>query len=237
MIKATSKFYVPALLALSAASQAALMSTSAIVSASTAEQIKVTKSVSHSNDANQDAVLFSNGLDKGAITFIEANGHTVFSEAQQAEAKQRIDLMVRISPSLSVLPNGEMQLTLTKAELQSKYGLTTTQLALVNSIMTNYNIGVFGGTSDVTKSYFKGGNLYLSYGEVVGILSAVNDIGPMALVAAISAASSVVPGIGTFIGAAVGLLGAGTIILAMADAVANRKGIRIGLGGIAAVKY
>lgn len=65
----------------------------------------------------------------------------------------------------------------------------------------------------------------------------MNDLGPIALATAISGVASVVPGVGTIIGGAIGLLGSGTIILAMTKAITQKKGIRIGLDGIAAVKY
>jgi len=65
----------------------------------------------------------------------------------------------------------------------------------------------------------------------------VNDVGPLAMAAAISGVTSVIPGVGTIIGGAVALLGSGTIILTMTRAIVKKKGIRIGLDGIAAVKY
>lgn len=171
------------------------------------------------------------------IDLIDSNGVSVPVEMKQEIAK-RVNLMTRIAEDLAMDQTGRLSLKTTPAQLAKKYGLTVSDLLIVQQVITANSNAVAKAEDPIeTRAYVKNWNLYLSYGEIVGIMSAVNDVGPLVLVSAISAAASVVPGAGTIIGGVIGLFGAGAIILQLTKAIAQHKGIRMGLDGIAAVNY
>ncbi|ERL65652.1 hypothetical protein L248_2338 [Schleiferilactobacillus shenzhenensis LY-73] len=154
-----------------------------------------------------------------------------------AEAQRRVALIRKVGTHFALLGH-HLELTATDDALKRAYGLTDADLSLLKEIVGNYNAGSDQFNDEAqTRAYIKGGNLYLSFMEVEGIVGSVAVLGPAAIAAALSAAMSVVPGAGTIVGAVVGFFGAGAIASALMNAAAHKKGIRIGISGIAAVKY
>ena len=80
-----------------------------------------------------------------------------------------------------------------------------------------------------TRLHVEDWKIYFDLGDVHAFLFAAAQVGPAAIMAALSALGSVYPGVGTVVGAIVGLFGGGTIIYWVFQAVALEKGLYIGV--------
>ncbi len=85
------------------------------------------------------------------------------------------------------------------------------------------------GTKITPMVHVSNWKIYFTYDDVMGSLFAAAQIGPAAIIAALSAVGSAVPGAGTVVGAVIGLIGASTIIYFVFQAAALEKGLYIGI--------
>ncbi|HEM4031089.1 hypothetical protein F6P74_05745 [Streptococcus suis] len=117
--------------------------------------------------------------------------------------------------------------------MKNKYNLTNDDFTFITESIANYNTTI---TTPVImpRASFSGGYIHLSYDEVLNIVNLAASYGPGVIAGAMSAILSFYPGIGTVIGGIVGWFGAAAILQAMNDAAFQKKGIKIGIGGISA---
>ena len=83
--------------------------------------------------------------------------------------------------------------------------------------------------SELRRIHVKNWKVYFTYNDVMATLFAAAQVGPAAITAALTALGSAYPGVGTVIGAAIGLFGGGTIVYWVLQAAANKQGFYIGI--------
>lgn len=150
-----------------------------------------------------------------------------------SEQKQKLNLMFKIGEELSLTDKGELYLKHDTEFIKNNYKLSEEDINFISESISNYNKAI---TEPVymTRASFSGGYIHLTYDEVVNIVNLAASYGPGVIAGAMSALLSFYPGIGTVIGGVIGWFGAAAILQAMSDAAFNKKGIKIGIGGISA---
>lgn len=149
--------------------------------------------------------------------------------------------------SAFTISNGLLTISLTPDELANNYGFSSDDIRRIQELITFqhnavqmndntfvggynnfYNNGRFSGGS-APRIYVEDWKVYFDAGEVVDYLLAAAEIGPAAMIAALSALGTAYPGVGTVIGAVIGLYGASTIIYYVFQAVSLGQGLYIGI--------
>ncbi len=126
--------------------------------------------------------------------------------------------------------DGKLYLSVTDEELKSNYDFTSSDLDKLNSLLTFQHEAIkYAGNMPSTRLHVEDWKIYFDLGDVHAFLFAAAQVGPAAIMAALSALGSVYPGVGTVVGAIVGLFGGGTIIYWVFQAVALEKGLYIGV--------
>lgn len=126
--------------------------------------------------------------------------------------------------------NGMLSLSLTESQLIQNFGFTNKELVkLYNTIDFQHQMANQEGKPPQTRIHVSNWKVYFTNGDVHATLFAAAQVGPAAIVAALSALGSVYPGVGTVIGAAVGVIGGGTIVYWVFQAVCLGKGLYIGV--------
>lgn len=150
-----------------------------------------------------------------------------------AEQNRKLNLMMTLGEDLELTSEGQINLKISISELESKYGLSQEDMNFVIDSIRNYNKALSEPVY-MTRASFSGGYIHLTYDEVLNIVNLAASYGPGVIAGAMSALLSFYPGIGTVIGGVIGWFGAAAILQAMSDAALNKKGIKIGIGGISA---
>lgn len=198
-----------------------------------------------SNTTTQSAKLLRSKLGSDDSVTNQATGPELgdITPTYTAEAQRRVTIMSKVGSCLKLTGN-ELSVTVPDSVLKSEYGLADNDITMLKEVVTGFNTRVQQTTPNVgsipevgTFAYIKGGNLYLSFMEVEGIVGNLAILGPAAIMGALSAAMSVVPGAGTIIGLVVGFFGAAPVASALMNAAAHKEGVKIGISGISAVKY
>lgn len=149
------------------------------------------------------------------------------------EQKRKIGLMFKLSPELKLTDEGKLYLNSDTESIKKTYSMNQEDLDFVTNSINNYNDAISTPVY-TTRASYSGGYIHLSYSEVVNIVNLAANYGPGVIAGAMSAILSFYPGIGTIIGGIVGYVGSATILQAMSDATHQKKGIKIGIGGISA---
>lgn len=134
---------------------------------------------------------------------------------------------------------GDLILTKSIDELKDEYGFDEVFISRLNTVL-NSNLSKQISKSVSEKSikdnslspdriHVKNWKVYFTYDDVMATLFAAAQVGPAAITAALTALGSVYPGVGTVIGAVIGLLGGGTIVYWVLQAAANKQGLYIGI--------
>lgn len=149
------------------------------------------------------------------------------------EQNRKLNLMFTIGEELGLTEQGELYLKHNAEFIKNKYNLSNDDFTFITESIANYNTAI---TTPVMmpRASFSGGYIHLSYHEVLNIVNLAASYGPGVIAGAMSAILSFYPGIGTVIGGIVGWFGAAAILQAMSDAAFQKKGIKIGIGGISA---
>lgn len=149
------------------------------------------------------------------------------------EQKRKLNLMFTIGEELALTDQGELYFKHNAEFIKNKYNLSNDDFTFLTESIANYNTTI---TTPVMmpRASFSGGYIHLSYYEVLDIVNLAASYGPGVIAGAMSVILSFYPGIGTVIGGFVGWFGAATILQAMSDAAFQKKGIKIGIGGISA---
>lgn len=150
-----------------------------------------------------------------------------------AEQNRKLNLMMTLGEDLELTSEGQINLKISISELESKYGLSQEDTNFVIESIRNYN-KVLSEPVYMTRASFSGGYIHLTYDEVLNIVNLAASYGPGVIAGVMSTLLSFYPGIGTVIGGVIGWFGAAAILQAMSDAAFNKKGIKIGIGGISA---
>ncbi len=149
------------------------------------------------------------------------------------EQNRKLNLMFTIGEELGLTDKGELYLKHNAKLIKNKYNLSNDDFTFITESIANYNTTI---TTPVImpRASFSGGYIHLSYDEVLNIVNLAASYGPGVIAGAMSAILSFYPGIGTVIGGIIGWFGAAAILQAMSDAAFQKKGIKIGIGGISA---
>lgn len=149
------------------------------------------------------------------------------------EQNRQLNMMFIIGEELSLTDKGELYLKQDIEFIKTNYKLSDDDITFITSSIANYNKAL---TEPVymTRASFEGGYIHLTYDEVLNIVNLAASYGPGVIAGMMSALLSFYPGIGTVVGGIVGWFGAAAILQAMSDAAFNKRGIKIGIGGISA---
>lgn len=126
------------------------------------------------------------------------------------------------------LDNDNLILNLTEKELIEKYNFNQDEVYKINELLVaNKSFTTNQSNENYIKPqvYVKDWKIHFSAIEVQDYFLAAAQIGPAAIVLALTALGSVVPGVGTV----VGILGAGAIAYTVTQALAQHRGMYIGI--------
>lgn len=141
-----------------------------------------------------------------------------------------------IFPYFVLDKNYKLSVTLTDEELTSTYNFTVNDIKQLNNLL-DFQSDSIDGAYTPRKSpihvserlHVSDWKIYFSNDDIYAFLFAAAQVGPAAIIAALSALGSIYPGVGTVIGAFIGLFGASSIIYMVFQAVALKKGLYIGV--------
>ena len=150
--------------------------------------------------------------------------------------------MEKIYPYFDFDAKGNLILTKSIDELKNEYGFDEVFIsrlsAVLNSDLSRQISKSFNETSSISKEslkpalrriHVKNWKVYFTYDDVMATLFAAAQVGPAAITAALTALGSAYPGVGTVLGAALGLFGGGTRVYWVLQAAANKQGLYIGI--------
>ncbi|WP_227986746.1 hypothetical protein [Streptococcus ruminantium] len=150
-----------------------------------------------------------------------------------SEQRRKLTVIFTIGEELALTDNNELYLKHDTGFIKNKYNLSSEDIAFIIGSIANYNTKITTPVM-IPRASFSGGYIHLSYGEVLNIVNLSASYGPGVIAGAMSALLSFYPGIGTVIGGIIGWVGAAAILQALNDAAFQKKGIKIGIGGIVA---
>jgi len=144
--------------------------------------------------------------------------------------KPFFEKLTKIYSTFELDENNNLVLTLTDTELAENYKFTSTEIEQIhNLIKFQHNAIIQEGNAPASRLHVSDWKIYFDVYDVHSYLFAAAQIGPAAIMAALSALGSVYPGVGTVVGAIVGVVGGGAIIYTVFQAVAMNKGVYIGI--------
>lgn len=146
------------------------------------------------------------------------------------EGQAFLDKVESIFPYFTLDENNKLAISLSEEDLTSTYGFTSSDLVQLNDLLAFQSNAVDRGSNiPQTRLHVSDWKIYFDNADVHAFLLAAAQAGPAAIMAALSALGSVYPGVGTVVGAIVGLFGGATIIYWVFQAVALNKGLYIGI--------
>lgn len=149
--------------------------------------------------------------------------------------------MEKIYPYFDFDSEGNLILTKSIDELKDKYGFDEAFVSRLDTVLNSRlskqisrsisetSIENNGLNPELRRIHVKNWKVYFTYNDVMATLFAAAQVGPAAITAALTALGSAYPGVGTVIGAAIGLFGGGTIVYWVLQAAANKQGFYIGI--------
>ena len=175
-----------------------------------------------------------------SIDFSE-NVNIKISDYLSEEDLNFIKEMEKIYPYFDFDSEGNLILTKSIDELKDKYGFDEAFISRLDTVLNSRlskqisrsisetSIENNGLNPELRRIHVKNWKVYFTYNDVMATLFAAAQVGPAAITAALTALGSAYPGVGTVIGAAIGLFGGGTIVYWVLQAAANKQGFYIGI--------
>lgn len=146
------------------------------------------------------------------------------------EGQAFMDKVDSVLPYFTLDENNKLSISLSEKELISTYGFTSSDLKQLQDLLTFQSNAVDRGSNMVqTRIHVSDWKIYFNNADVHAFLLSAAQIGPAAIMAALSALGSVYPGVGNVVGLIVGLFGGATIIYWVFQAVTLEKGLYIGI--------
>lgn len=151
------------------------------------------------------------------------------------KADQLISMLCPLYSSFEISDEDKLVLLASESSLVDNFGCSNEDLVSLYAIQSYYNDSVqrsskgnaLGNTR--RRLHVSNWKVYFTYAETVNLLWQAALAGPPAIAAALSGLGSIYPGVGTVIGAAIGLIGGGTIAYQVTQAVSLKKGFYIGV--------
>lgn len=190
-------------------------------------------------------LAMAEGIHSGSIATLSSlrQNSIRISDYLTQDDLQFIKNMEQIYPYFELGDQGQLNLTEPISSLKSKYNLDDSFISRLQEVLdanllradllNNIHV-VEPQTLSINREikpllHVNDWKIYFTYDEVVGTLLSAAQVGPAAIVAALTAMGTIYPGVGNVVGLLVGLIGGGAIAYEVFQAVANRKGLYIGI--------
>ncbi|MBR0092099.1 MAG: hypothetical protein IJP92_10405 [Lachnospiraceae bacterium] len=160
----------------------------------------------------------------------DTNKIVTIGDSITPEAQDFLDKVESVFPYFEIGEDNRLSISLSNEELTSEFGFTDEDIMALNEMLRFQSNAVDNSTRQTNERvYVSDWKIYFDAIDVQSYLFAAAQIGPAAIIAALSALGSSVPGAGTVVGAIVGVFGASTIIYYVFQAVSLGKGMYIGV--------
>lgn len=159
-----------------------------------------------------------------------ANDGIVMSDYITDENREFFNKLMIVFDEFTLDDNGILGVKSSLSEIQEKAGFTDDEMAIFNGLF-EFNKTYPAGAENIilTRVHVSDWKIYLTQGDVQTFLAGAAAVGPAAIVAALSALGSTVPGVGTVVGAILGVVAAGDLCYLVLQAISANKGIYIGV--------
>lgn len=135
-----------------------------------------------------------------------------------------------ILPYFSLDSDNKLTISLTDDELIANYNFTSEDLEQLEELLLFGTFSIKRGSRiRQPRLHVSNWKIYFNNGDVHSFLYAAAQIGPSAIIAALSALGTTYPGVGNVVGALIGVIGGGTIVYYVLQAVALNKGLYMGV--------
>lgn len=126
--------------------------------------------------------------------------------------------------------NGILSLKSSLSEIQEKANFNDVEMENFRNLLDFNKANPVGEKNTVMpRIHVSDWKIYFTQSDVQTFLAGAAAVGPAAIVAALSALGSTVPGVGTVIGTILGVVAAGDLCYLVLQAISANKGIYIGV--------
>lgn len=146
------------------------------------------------------------------------------------ENKDFLNKLSTIYDEFELSDNGILSLKSPLSEIQAKANFNDAEMENLRNLLDFNKVNPVGEKDTVMpRIHVSGWKIYLTQSDVQTFLAGAAAVGPAAIIAALSALGSTVPGVGTVIGAILGVVAAGDLCYLVLQAISANKGIYIGV--------
>lgn len=178
------------------------------------------------------AMVFTLSIPAFAAEPVSSNNTQIISvgEYLTLEDQAFFDKLESVFPYFALDDNNKLFILLKEEELTSSYGFSANDISRLHDLLA-FQHDAIDGVLNVPQPqlHVADWKIYFTNDDVHSTLFVAAQGGTAAVMAALSALGSIYPGVGTVVGAVVGLIGGGTIIYYVFQAVALGTGLYIGV--------